>query len=605
MGSDVPEISTKVITISMNARRLLTRSFLLCLAATGFAFSISLEAQTNDRAAWFRDAKFGIFMHWGLYSALGNEWRGKTYYGSGEWIMNRAKIPATEYAEVAKEFNPTNFDAGAWAGFVHESGARYLVVTAKHHEGFAMYGSKASSFNIVDATPYHKDPMKDLAAACQAEGIKFGFYYSQFLDWHESNGGGNKWDFKEADKDYGRYYHEKSIPQIRELLSNYGALGLLWFDMPGGLSRDETKSFMDEVRRLQPQCLISSRVGNGFGDFRDLGDSELSPGAIDGPWEALFTHNDSWGFVRNDSDFKSPQEIVRLLACTAARGGNLLLNVGPDGTGKIPETSLTYLREVGRWLATNGDSIYGTSRSPFPDQPWGTATSKPGRLYLHVFQAPANKMVIVPCFTGSVRHVSLLGEKQTLRCDNHDRDLRITLPAELPDKRDSVVVVDFAGELADSWSNAPTVISRQFDSFSLDSAGARLHGCAKATNVTHSRYFGNWKHDTCIEKMQAPDDCAEFEVRFLEPGDYRVLLEYACAGLSKGREGLVEIAGKKLGFETLLTGEYDSHRPLMLIRHSIGVVSINKPGATSISVHPKDEGAELCWLRRVVIEPVR
>ncbi len=567
----------------MNYLRLITHSILLFFAAVGFAFSSPLQAQTNDeRAAWFRDAKFGIFMHWGLYSELGNEWKGKTYYGSGEWIMNRAKIPATEYAEVAREFNPTNFDARAWANFVRESGARYLVVTAKHHEGFAMYGSKASPFNIVDATPYHKDPMKDLAAACRTEGIKFGFYYSQFLDWHEPNGGGNKWDFKEADKDYAQYYHEKSIPQIRELLSNYGPLGLMWFDMPGGLSHDETLAFMNEVRGLQPRCLISSRVGNGFGDFRDLGDSELSPGAIDGPWEALFTHNDSWGFIRNDLDFKSPQEIIRLLACTAARGGNLLLNVGPDGTGRIPDTSLLYLREVGKWLAANGDSIYETSRSPFPDQPWGTATSKPNRLYLHLFHAPANRTLIVPGFTASVRHVSLLSEERILHSDNYESDLRITLPAELPDKRDSVVVVDYAGELTDSWSNSPVIISRQFDSFSLDAATARLQGCAKATNVTHSRYFGNWKHDLCVEKMQGPDDRAEFAARFLESGDYRVLLDYACPGSSKNREGLVEVAGQKLGFETLLTGEYDSHQPLMSIRHSIGVVTISKPGAISI-----------------------
>src|SRR5580692_8950810 len=158
--------------------------------------------ETEDRTQWFRDAKFGIFMHWGLYSALGNEWQGKSYYGSGEWLMNRAKIPAAGYARTAAEFNPTNFNAQDWARFVKDTGARYLVITAKHHEGFAMFGSKVSPFNIVDATPYGKDPMTALSKALDAQGIKFGFYYSQFLDWHEPNGGGNRWDFKEADKDY-------------------------------------------------------------------------------------------------------------------------------------------------------------------------------------------------------------------------------------------------------------------------------------------------------------------------------------------------------------------------------------------------------------------
>ncbi|HEY2081445.1 MAG TPA: alpha-L-fucosidase [Verrucomicrobiae bacterium] len=556
------------------------------------------------RDQWFRDAKFGLFMHWGLYSQLGNEWKGKSYYGSGEWIMNRAKIPVAEYEKAAREFNPTNFDAAGWARFARESGARYLVITAKHHEGFAMYDSKVSPFNIVEATPYGKDPMAGLASACRAEGIKFGFYYSQFLDWHEPNGGGNKWDFKEGDKDYARYYHEKSIPQIRELLSNYGPLGLMWFDMPGGLSRDETVAFMDEVRRLQPQCLISSRVGNGFGDFRDFGDSELPAVGTNGPWEALFTHNDSWGFVKGDLDFKTPLEILHLLAATAARGGNLLLNVGPDGTGKIPEQSLAYLREVGRWLAANGESIYGTTRSPFPDQPWGVATSKPGILYLHVFQPPADNSLVVPDFTAKIGRVALLNGKP-LRAGRCGDDLRITLPAPLPDSRDSVAVVEYSGTLHDSWSNAPVTISRQFDSFSLDAARARLGGNAKSVSVTHSRYFGNWKHDTCIEKMLRPEDGAEFSVRVLEPGDYRVSLDYACAGASRGREGRVQFGRQTLDFETLLTGEYDNHQPLMLIRQSIGIVSIKNPGVIPLSVRPQSDGVELFWLRRVVLEPVR
>ena len=193
---------------------------------------------------WFRDAKFGIFIHWGLYSELGNEWNGKSYYGAGEWLMNRAKIPAADYAHVADRFNPTGFDAGEWARFVKETGARYLVITAKHHEGFAMFGSKVSPFNIVDATPYRQDPMIKLAEACRRQGLKFGFYYSQFLDWHEPHGGGNNWDFNEEAKDYKSYYAGKSVPQIRELLSNYGPLGLVWFDMPGGLNREETLSFL-------------------------------------------------------------------------------------------------------------------------------------------------------------------------------------------------------------------------------------------------------------------------------------------------------------------------------------------------------------------------
>lgn len=568
----------------------------------------SSDAQIDARLGrpdtqWFQDAKFGLFVHWGLYSALGNEWKGKSYYGSGEWLMNRAKIPAAEYAEVAKTFNPTGFDADAWARFAQEAGMRYMVVTAKHHEGFAMFASKASPFNIVDATPYHRDPMAALAKACATQGIKFGFYYSQFLDWHEPNGGGNRWDFDEKKKDVKRYYAEKSIPQIKELLSNYGPLGLIWFDMPGGLTREETVSFMQEVRRLQPQCLVSSRVGRGLGDFRDFGDSELPAGYIDGPWEALFTHNDSWGYVRSDVDFKTPREVIQLLAATSARGGNLLLNVGPDGTGRMPPTSVVYLREVGRWLAVNGASIYGTRHGPLPDQPWGVVTRKPGKLYLHVFARPADGVVVVPAATPEIKDVRWLGGADVLSWRKAGGDLLITVPDKLPDARDSVIVVAFAGEWADAW-DAPVAVSRQFASFQLDAARAAVSGGATLKSITHSRYFGNWKHDTCAIGMKSPADRVAFATRFLEPGDYRVVLEYACSTAAKGHEGVVEIGGQSIAFETLCTGDYDSHQPLMLVRHAVGIAHIGAAGTVRIAVHPKAEGPELFWLRRLLLEPV-
>jgi len=554
---------------------------------------------------WFGDAKFGIFIHWGLYSELGNEWKGKSYYGSGEWIMNRAKIPAAEYAQTAAEFNPTNFNAADWARFVKESGARYLVITAKHHEGFAMFDSKASPFNIVDATPYHQDPMTALAAACRSDGLKFGFYYSQFLDWHEPDGGGNTWDFPKDKKNYQKYYAEKSIPQIQELLSNYGPLDLIWFDMPGGLNRTQTLAFMAQVRQLQPDCLISSRVGNGLGDFRDLGDSELPSRVMDGPWEALFTHNDSWGFVKNDFDFKSPREILHLLAYTSARGGNLILNVGPDGTGRIPEISQRYLRQVGRWLAVNGESIFATTHSPIPDQPWGVATLKTNRLFLHVFERPRDGIIFVPGFDARSKRAVMLVNGRRLKWEQVGDDLKIHLPAELPDADDTVVAVDFTGTLHDSWKTSPAIVSRQFDSFSVNADQSQTTGQTKLATVTSSRYFGNWKHDACAENMQTPADGATFSLRFLEPGDYRVTLEYACPAADKGREGVVEVSGQSLGFESLLTGEYNSHDPLIFIRQDIGIVSIQTPGPVSLSVHPKNDGAELFWLRRISLEPVQ
>src|SRR5690606_4640406 len=191
------------------------------------------SGEEHPNVQWFKDAKFGMFIHWGLYSHLGGEWNGKRYYGSGEWIMNQARIPVKEYEAAAKGFNPVNFDAEEWAQLAKDAGMKYMVITAKHHEGFAMYKSSVSDFNIVDATPYHKDPMKALSEAVRKRGIQFGFYYSQFQDWYEPNGGKNTWDFNESEKDYQKYYNEKAIPQLKEIMTNYGPLGIVWFDTPG------------------------------------------------------------------------------------------------------------------------------------------------------------------------------------------------------------------------------------------------------------------------------------------------------------------------------------------------------------------------------------
>jgi alpha-L-fucosidase len=611
----LPSNRTKVAWFSSATYKFLGILCLVVTVAPAFA-----DGTNDDKTQWFREAKFGIFMHWGLYSEIGNQWQGTNYHGSGEWIMNRAKIPAAVYAREAAKFDPTNFDAAAIAQFVKDSGARYLVITAKHHEGFAMFGSQVSPYNIVDATPYHQDPMRALSAACRDAGLKFGFYYSQFLDWHEPNGGGNRWDFKEQAKNYKSYYAQKSIPQIKELLSNYGPLGLVWFDMPGGLNKDETLAFMSEVRRLQPECLISSRVGNGWGDFRDFGDSELPPGAMDGPWEAIFTHNDSWGYVNGDMNFKTPRDILHLLAETSARGGNLLLNVGPDGTGRLPEYSQRYLRAVGQWLAANGDSIYGTTHSPFPDQPWGVGTLKPGRLFLHVFTRPRDGVVVVPDFDAEATRVTLLrpegvgasasrprtvGQPDLLPFEKDGTDLKVTLPAQLSDDRDTVAVVEFTGTVSDSWDSAPVMISRQYDSITVEAARTHVTGQTILKSRAHSHYFGNWQHDTCAENMRSPADRVEATVRFLEPGDYRISLDYACAAASKDTEGVVDIGGQSLSFASLLTGAYDPHEPLLFIHHTVGVVTIAAPGPETVAVHPKMDGPELFWLRRIVIEPVR
>lgn len=555
---------------------------------------------------WFKEAKFGLFIHWGLYSELGGQWEGKDYFGSGEWLMNRAKIPAARYAQIAARFNPVDFNAAQWAAIAKASGVKYIVITAKHHEGFAMFDSRATHFDIVDATPYKKDPMKALADATRAQGLKFGFYYSQFLDWHEPDGGGNTWDFPKKGKDYQRYYQTKAIPQLKELLSNYGPLGIVWFDMPGGLTTAQTREMIAPLRKLQPNCLFSSRVGHDLGDYRDFGDSEVPPVPIHQPWEAIFTDNDTWGYITRDKNFKSSTQIIQLLAEVASKGGNLMLNVGPDGRGNFPPYEVKYLLETGKWLNRYGESIYGTTYGLIPAQPWGVTTSRPGKLFLHVFTPPLDDTLHVPFSGARVSAVRVMGSGAPLPWTAEQDALHISLPARLPDARDAVVEVDYTGRLRDLSSDKTVTVSRQYSEIKIPVVRASFGGQATSKMMTYAHYFGDWKHDNLAMGLKDTTDAVNFDLHILQPGDYRIRLDYACAHQMAGREGTITVAGQTLYFQSLETGEYDSHKPLMYIDHSIGLVSIAHAGTYRLTIHPAGQlPGELFWLKDVIMEPIR
>ena len=562
-----------------------------------------VSAKPNPNQQWFKDAKFGMFIHWGLFAEAGGAWNGKNFYGISEWMMNRGKIPAADYAALAKKFNPTQFNAKEWAQLAKDAGMKYMVITAKHHEGFAMSNSKVSDFNIVKATPYRQDPMKPLAQAVRNAGLKFGFYYSQFLDWHEPNGGGNKWDFDETKKDYQAYYRTKSIPQIKELLSNYGPLGLIWFDMPGGLSKDETQSLINDVRKIQPGCLISSRVGNGLGDFKDYGDGEI-PATVSttGAWEALFTHNDSWGYSKFDYNFKSPKEIVRLLTTVSSKGGNLILNVGPDSSGKMPEYSIKYLRRVGKWLKVNGEAIYGTTAGFINPQPWGLTTTKPHKLYLHVFERPKNGFVFIPGMH-HIKKAYLLANKQLLAFSKSPGGISIKLPY-LTDDYNTVIAVDLLDKSPAPDMNAPVTVSNQYSANALDAINAHPFGKTQIKSITYSHYFGDWKHVPCLIAMATPDDLAVFNANITEPGDYKVTLEYACTPEQAKQEGVMKLNGKEYLFETLPTSDYESHKPLLFIKQTIAITTIKEAGLYQLSIKPLHSGAELFKLKTIWVEPI-
>ena len=319
----------------------------------------------EESKKWFKNAGQGLMIHWGLYSLLAGEYRGKRMDYIGEWIMSKFQIPNAEYEKLATVFNPIYFDADEWVKLAKDSGMEYMVVTSKHHDGFCLFKSEVDSYNSVDGSPFGRDIIYELANACARHNMKLGLYYSQVIDWHEPHGGGygmkfyhtnqggmswdNDWDFPDrSKKDYRICYENKIKPQVKEILTNYGDLCLVWFDTPLDILPEYSKELCDMVKHYQPWCLVDSRIGNGMGDYRSCGDNQLPEEYTDALVEAPITLNHTWGYKSFDEDWKSPDKVLEILGKCRACGANMLLNVGPDGLGRFPAPAIDILHEFGR-----------------------------------------------------------------------------------------------------------------------------------------------------------------------------------------------------------------------------------------------------------------
>lgn len=342
------------------------RAFIVLLVCIGSMLSSGLSAQEKSKMDWWRDARFGMFVHWGVYSHIAGEWKGDNSHSA--FVMLTARIPVKEYKEVAATFNPVHFDADKWVLAAKKCGMKYIVYTAKHHEGFAMYRSRCSRFNIYDMTSFKRDPLKELEVACRKYGIKLGIYYSLGRDWHDPDvptnwptkgGRSNTWDFPDEDaKDINRYLERKAKPQIMELLEQYNP-DIIWFDTPELTPLHQSQAIREMILDYNPNIIINDRIGNKLGDFVTLEQKE-SGGIIAKDWEACITMSKYWGYKKSDDQLKSSEKLIGILADMASKGGNLLLNVGPDPKGVILDSNLARMDTIGKWMEINGEAIYGS-----------------------------------------------------------------------------------------------------------------------------------------------------------------------------------------------------------------------------------------------------
>jgi alpha-L-fucosidase len=541
--------------------------WVLCLGISTPAFSQEMNelwggqtekqnATEDQRGQLFREGNYAMFVHWGLYSHIANRYKEKTYYGIGEWIMHErmADIPVEEYMSLAQDFNPVNFDADAIAQLALDAGMKYIVLTAKHHEGFAMYDSEVNDFNIVDATPFDRDPMKELAEACARRGLGFGVYYSHNQDWTYPGASGGPSETEAGEPaDFSDYYKNKCRPQVKEITSNYGPIQIVWFDTPGRIPKTYVEELVAIVRENQPQALVSGRAGYGLGDYRSLGDMDVPHGNIDGMWETVDTTNDSWSYAWYDENWKTPKEIIQRLVATVARGGTYMLNVGPKDDGTIPEIARKTLLKSGEWLKRYPYVVYGGDASPWGHAlPWGDVTADDKRLFLSVFTMPDDRVLNLPGLQTGVESVALIEGEQEIPLEyGKDRGwLRIRLPLAINEPLAPVIVVELASapEVDRTWGIDPAVPTELLVEFAdVKNAKKQKKGWMEK--------FGEWKHT--VRAFEWEDGGrATWEVDVLEPGHYQVDLTYAGEGRTVWKVGIED--GQQIQNEQNASHNYQS-----------------------------------------------
>jgi alpha-L-fucosidase len=494
----------------------------------------------EERLKWWREARFGMFIHWGVYSLPGGEWKGKEVGGYAEHLMRKEQITRKEYLELASKFNPVNFNADQWVKSARDAGMHYFIVTAKHHDGFAMYPSAVSDFSITEKTPFKRDPMAELAAACKKYGLKFGFYYSHAFDWEHPDAPGNDWEFNNPGGDkllFGgrdwfiphpelipkaqKYVDQKAIPQIRELLKNYNP-DIIWFDTPHKLPLSENLRILKAIREVAPNVVVNGRLartqGENFGDYLNTADRPAEFFPVTGDWEAIPTTNESYGYSKYDNTHKPASHFIGLLSNAVSRGGNLLMNIGPKGDGSIDVKDQRILDSLAIWMKKNEPSVHKASSSPLPIQSWGVVTKKDNLLYLHVNRKVKDNSIIVGGFNSDFNKVYLLGDesKKALKTKRlKDGELVVALPKSLKKYMNLVLVIDAIEPIEASdiryIDNNITNRLLAFDAM-LSGKGLR-YGDGK----TNKYFVDNWKNK---------EQYLSWKLKSISSGKFKLQLKY-------------------------------------------------------------------------------
>ena len=507
----------------------------------------------DERMAWYKQAKFGCFIHWGVYSAAAGMWHGKQEHGYSEHLMRKARIPLKQYKEeLVANFDPSEFDADQWMKYVRDAGMKYFVITAKHHDGFAMYHSDAYPYDI-RLTKCKIDPMMALRKAAKKYGIKFGFYYSHAFDWEHPDAPGNDWDYPTnpgGDKQIGgknwwlnrkdflthaeRYVNEKSIPQIQELIKKYNP-DILWFDTPSKLPLYLNIRILQGIREVDPEnkIVVNGRLvrfsNRNMGDYRNTGDRAAFFPPTKGLWESIPTTNESYGYSAVDTLRKPSSFFICLLASAASKGGNILMNVGPMGNGAWDVRDVNVLKGIGKWMKINGESIYGTERTDLPIQQWGVVTVKGNTLYAHVFDWPKDGKLIIGGLRSDIKSARLLANGKTVKFKRlNDDDCQLNLTGACPDTVNTVVVIDLKNKVPAGkvrlLDTHHTNILYTFDSQLIG------RGLGFGDGKVNRNYVKGWKNNTQSMK---------WTFRQSAPSEYTVYVDYNTA--AKDDRGTIEV----------------------------------------------------------------